>query len=78
MMPFEASKGTNPYSRCLKVFGFVCYTHFPNANRGKIYSKVELYILLGYNTVSKRYKEYNISTKKVFINRSCSGRVYPL
>ncbi|XP_047261141.1 uncharacterized protein LOC124894578, partial [Capsicum annuum] len=64
MTPFEAWKGIKPSTRHLKVFGSVCYTHVPDAKRGKLDNNVELCILLSYSTAAKGYKVYNVRTKK--------------
>ncbi|XP_027772675.1 uncharacterized protein LOC114077195 [Solanum pennellii] len=67
--PFEAWKGIKPSARNLKVFGSVCYAHITDVKRGKLDSKSQLCVLLGYSTIAKGYTVYNVSSRKVIVSR---------
>jgi len=53
----------------LKFFGCLCFTHIPNAKRGKLDEKAEHGVLAGYNTITKGYIIFQPLTKKFIINR---------
>ncbi|XP_057996597.1 uncharacterized protein LOC131175917 [Hevea brasiliensis] len=65
--PIEAWLKTKPSTKHLRLFGFICYIHIPDAKRVKLDDKAELGIFLGYAATSKGYRIYNIKTKKVVI-----------
>ena len=47
----------------------MAYAHVPDLNRGKLDDKSEKCIFIGYSEVTKAYKLYNPSTRKVIISR---------
>jgi len=49
---YEASYGSKPSVRHLKVFECVAYAHIPDAAREKLDDKVEKCILIGYSESS--------------------------
>ena len=53
----------------LKVFGCVCYAQVSKEIRYKIKETSVRYIFLGYSSMSKGYKLYNLKTKKVIVNK---------
>ena len=62
--PFELWYGYSPNVKYFKVFGSKCYI-LKDFRNGKLYTKSEEYIFLGYSTRSKAYKCLNTNTNKV-------------
>ena len=48
----------------------MCYVHVPEEKRTKLDEKAELGIFIGYSSVVKAYRVYNLKTKKVQISRN--------
>ena len=47
----------------------MCYIHVHDAKRSKLDDKAEVGVLLGYGTLTKGYKVYNVQSKKVMLSR---------
>ena len=69
MTPHEAWFGRKPEVSHLRIFGSVCYVHVPEEKRTKLEERAELGIFIGYSSVVKAYRVYNLKTKKVQISR---------
>jgi transposase InsO family protein len=69
MTPFEAWSGRKPSVNHLKIFGCVCYAQVPKVRRTKLEESSERCIFIGYSSMSKGYRLYNLKTKKVIISR---------
>ncbi|EOY32548.1 Uncharacterized protein TCM_040529 [Theobroma cacao] len=69
MTPFEVWHGYKPSISNVKVFGCIAYAQVPQQKRTKLDSKTQISINLGYSSVSKGYRLFNVKTKKVFISR---------
>jgi len=67
--PYEALNGSKPSIKHLRVFGCSAYVHVPKDERSKIDSKSKKCIFLGYSTVTKGYRFYDSSTKKIIFSR---------
>ncbi|WVY92614.1 hypothetical protein V8G54_031702 [Vigna mungo] len=52
-----------------KIFGCLCFTHFPQSNRDKLYKRASPGIFIGYSTVNKAYKIFQPQTRKIIISR---------
>lgn len=68
--PHQAWYGQKPRVDHLRVFGCVAYVHVPKDERGKLDSKTNKCILLGYGSVQKGYRVYDHLTQKVFYSRN--------
>ena len=53
----------------LKVFGYVCFAQVPKKRRTKLDETNEKCIFVGYSSMSKGYRLYNLKTKKIIISR---------
>jgi hypothetical protein len=67
--PFEAWSGRKPSIKHLKVFGCICYVQIPKEKRYKLDETSEKCIFVGYSSMSKGYRLYNLKTNKVIISR---------
>ena len=67
--PHEALTGSKPSVKHLRTFGCIAYSHIQKENRRKFDSKATKCILLGYGSVSKGYRLYNLEKKTVFLSR---------
>ena len=56
-------KEKKPNLKYFKIFGNRCYILKDGKKLGKFDSKFDLGIFLGYSTISKGYKVYNLNTK---------------
>ena len=65
----EAWSGLKPTARHLRTFGSICYVHVPSAKRSKLDQKAEVGIFLGYSSMSKGYRIYNMQSQKVYVSR---------
>jgi hypothetical protein len=54
----------------LKMFGCITYMHVPNEKRSKLDSKVEKCIFIEYSLEQKRYRCFNLSTRKLQMNKN--------
>ena len=68
MTPFKAWSGRKPSLNHLNFFGGVCYAQVPKEKRTKLEEAGERCIFIGYSSVSKGYRLYNLKTKKVIIS----------
>ena len=59
MTPLQVWSGKKPSVNNLKVFGCAAYSHISKDERGKLSSKVQKYIFLGYGDVTKGYRLYD-------------------
>lgn len=66
---FEAWSSRKPLMNHLKVFRCVCYAQILKEKRYKLEETSVRYIFLGYSSMSKGYRLYNLKTKKVLISR---------
>ena len=69
MNPIEAWSGRKPSVKHLKVFGYVCFAQVPKKRRTKLDETNEKCIFVGYSSMSKSYRLYNLKTKKIIISR---------
>ena len=67
--PHEALFSSKPKVNHLRVFGCVCYAHIAKEERSKLDSKATKCVLLGYGSVIKGYRVYDIEDKRVFYSR---------
>lgn len=67
--PFENWYGTKPNLDFFKRFGSKCYVHIPDEKRKKLDSKATEAIFVGYDAISKAYRCYVPSNRKVIISR---------
>lgn len=67
--PFEAWSGRTPSVNHLKIFGCVCYAQIPKQKRTKLEETSEKCVFIGYSSMSKGYRLYNLKTNKVIISR---------
>ncbi|KAG6532390.1 hypothetical protein ZIOFF_006230 [Zingiber officinale] len=66
--PNEAWYGKKPNVTHVKSFGYLAYSHIPDALRTKHDDKSEKCIFVGYSERSKAYKLYNLKNKKKIMN----------
>lgn len=52
----------------LKIFGFVCYKHVPDAKKSKVQDKSEAMIFVCYHS-TRAYQLYNPTTTKICISK---------
>ena len=69
-IPIEAWCGRKPTAQHLHLFKSICYVHTSVVKWHKLEAKIEKGIFLGYSTLSKGYKIYNLKTKKLVISRA--------
>ncbi|XP_070677935.1 uncharacterized protein [Malus domestica] len=67
--PFEVFSGRKPYVKHLRVFGSVCYTHIPQQLRQKLEKSSNKGVFMGYGTIEKGNRVYNLSTQKIILSR---------
>jgi hypothetical protein len=67
--PFEAWSGRKPSIKHLRVFGCICYAQIPKEKRYKLDETSEKCIFVGYSSISKGYRLYNLKTNKIIINQ---------
>ncbi|XP_017628687.1 uncharacterized protein LOC108471601 [Gossypium arboreum] len=63
--PFEAWFSQKPNVSHLKMFGCLCYTLVPTEKRTKLEKRSMPRVFVGYNSVKKRYRVFDPSTKKI-------------
>jgi hypothetical protein len=51
------------------VFGCIAYVHVPDENRSKLDPRAEKYIFIGYSLEQKRYRCFNLSTRKLQVSK---------
>ncbi|XP_058722251.1 uncharacterized protein LOC131594177 [Vicia villosa] len=67
--PFEAWSGRTPSVNHLKIFECVCYAQIPKQKRTKLEETSERCVFIGYSSMSKGYRLYNLKTNNVIISR---------
>ena len=67
--PEETFLGTRPDVSHLRIWGSVCYYHIPAEKRTKLDPMTVKGILVGYNEVSKAYRIYVLTRRKVIVCR---------
>ena len=65
----EVFTGKKPEVGHLRIFGSMAYCHVPSEKRSKLDQTAEREFLVGYNEVSKAYRIYIPSSRKVVIRR---------
>lgn len=65
----EAWSSRKPWTGYLKVSNCVCYIYVLFQKRTKFEEKTEKKIFLGYSTLSKGYRIYDLETKNLITNR---------
>jgi hypothetical protein len=69
MTPEEAFTGRRPDVRHIRIFGCLAYSHVPSERRTKLDPTAQQGILVGYSEVSKAYRMYIPSLRKVVVSR---------
>ena len=69
MTPIEAWSGVKPSAKHLRTFGSMCYIYVPSVKRSKLDQKADQGIFLGYFTMSKGYRVYNLQSHKITVNK---------
>lgn len=67
--PFENWFGRKPTFSHFKQFGAKCFTFVQPEHRRKLDSKASEAVLVGYDEISKAYRCYVLSTRKVIVSR---------
>lgn len=63
LTPIEAWRGMKPTTEHLKIFGCICYLHIPEQKRHKLEEKSAKGIFLGYGSLFKGYRAFNLKTQ---------------
>jgi hypothetical protein len=63
--PYELWKGRPTNVKHFRVFGSKCYIKREDGRMGKFDSRVDKVILVGYSSIRKSYKCYNLGLNKV-------------
>ena len=66
--PYEVYFGRKPDVSHFRVFGCDAYVHVAKKQRGKLDSKSQKMIFVGYNTVSKGYRLYDPQRREVVVS----------
>ena len=69
MTPFEAWSGEKPGVGHLRAFGCAANAHVTKDERKKLDAKAKKFILLGYGTETKGYRQYDASRARVIHSR---------
>ena len=67
--PYEVWNGRKPKVNHLRVFGSDAYAHVPRDERGKFDSKTCKCIMVGYGMITKGYRLYDPTDKKIVHSR---------
>jgi hypothetical protein len=67
--PEEAFTGRRPDVEHIRIFGCLTYSHVPSKKRTKLDPTAQQGILVGYSEVSKAYRIYIPSQRKVVVSR---------
>ena len=67
--PFEAWHGRKPKVNHFRVFGSDAYAHIPKDERAKFDSKTWKCVMLGYGNVTKGYRLYDVTQKRIIHSR---------
>jgi hypothetical protein len=65
----EAFTGRRPNVEHISIFGCLTYSHVPSEKRTKLDPTTQQGILVGYSEVSKAYRIYIPSQRKVVVSR---------
>ncbi|KAL4273689.1 hypothetical protein GQ457_13G024310 [Hibiscus cannabinus] len=68
--PFEVWFDATPSIGHLRVFGCVCYVPVPEVKRDKLDERAIVGVFLGYSSNSKKYRVYDVKTKKILVSRN--------
>ncbi|GJV53966.1 retrovirus-related pol polyprotein from transposon TNT 1-94 [Tanacetum coccineum] len=63
--PYELTRGRKPNVQYFHVFGSLCYPKNDRDDLGKMKSKADICILIGYSESSRGFRIYNRQTKKI-------------
>jgi hypothetical protein len=69
MTPEEAFTGMRPDVEHIRIFGCATFSHVPTERRTKLDPTAQQGILVGYSEVSKAYRIYIASLRKVIVSR---------
>ena len=69
MTPYEVWHGRKPKVNHFRVFGSDAYAHIPRDERAKFDSKTRKCIMLGYGNVTKGYRLYDLTQRKIIHSR---------
>jgi hypothetical protein len=69
MTPEEAFTGRRPDVEHIRIFGCLTYSHVPSEKRTKLDPTTQQGILVGYSEVSKAYRIYIPSLRRVVVSR---------
>jgi hypothetical protein len=69
MTPEEAFTGRRPDVEHIRIFGCLTYSHVPSEKRTKLDPTAQQGILVGYSEVSKAYRIYIPSLRRVVVSR---------
>ena len=67
--PYEVWNGRKPKVNHLRVFGSDAYAHVPRDERGKFDSKTRKCIMVGYGMITKGYRLYDPTDRKIVHSR---------
>jgi len=67
--PFEVWHGKKPKVNYLRVFGSDAYAHVPRDERTKFDTKTRKCIMVGYGNVTKGYRLYDATERKIVHSR---------
>ena len=67
--PYEMLNGRKPNVSHLRVFGSKCFAHVPKDERDKLDVKSKNCVFVGYSSISKGYRVYDLNDKKLFMSR---------
>jgi hypothetical protein len=69
-MTFEEKfVGKKPNVSHLRMLGCIAYMHVPNEKRSQLKPKANKCIFIGYSLEQKRYKCFNLSIRKLQVNK---------
>ena len=72
--PYEALNHRKPNVKHLRVFSCTAYAHIPKDERSKLENKATKCCFLGYGSVTKGYKMYDVESKSCLLYTSPSPR----
>jgi hypothetical protein len=67
--PEEAFTGSRPNVEHLRIFGCLTFSHVPSEKRTKLDPTTEKGILVGYSEVSKAYRTYISTLRRVVVRK---------
>ncbi|GJY46537.1 putative ribonuclease H-like domain-containing protein [Tanacetum coccineum] len=66
--PYELLRGRKPSVEYFHMFGSLCYPTNDRDDLGKMKSKADIRVFIGYSEISRGFRIYNIRTKKIMEN----------